>query len=114
MAVGVSKWDEIQQHMQLRAKGMPNAFPLLRSYLDAKRRGESTQGMAMQTLIQDSFVHIVDTTNRCLVKSEALVAPLKHLTGMTAAHLWAALEGPEPRAPSLELPLSLDLRNLTY
>ena len=98
MAVGVCKWDETEQHMQLRASGMPNAIPLLRSDLDAKRRGESTQGMAMQTLIQESFLYIVDLMNRCLVTSETLVAPLKHLTGMTAAHLWAALTGPEPIA----------------
>ena len=99
VAVGVCKWDETEQHMQLRASGMPNAIPLLRSYLDAKRRGDSTQGMAMQTLIQESFVYIVDLVNRRLATSETLVAPLKHLTGMTAVHLWAALTGPEPRTP---------------
>ena len=64
VAVGVCKGDVTEQHMQLRASGMPNAIPLLRSYLDAKRRGESTQGMAMQILIQESFVYIVDLMNR--------------------------------------------------
>ena len=112
MAVGVCKWDETEQHMQLRASGMPSAIPLLRSYLDAKRRGESTQGMAMQALIQESFVYKVDLMNRRLATSETLVAPLKHLTEMTAAHLWTALTGPYPRTPFNSLVLLSRYLNL--
>ena len=99
IAIGTCSWDETEQHMQLRAAGFAAPIPLLRTYLDAKARGESTEGMAMQTLAQNSSIDIAVTSTLEIIFSENLVCPLKHLTGMKAPFLWAAL------APHMPFPL---------
>jgi len=75
---------------------LPNALPILRTYLEAKRKGEDTTGMAMSTMVQTGLIRVFDlgrSTDEmpCLVDNR-IICPLKHLESIKAEWLWAAME----------------------
>lgn len=88
-------WDETEQRMQSDSadSGVTAGLPWLsRDYLNAKRAGQCTKGIAMETMVQTGKLTVTHLGTGREHFGEDIVCGLRFLEGLTAACLLSAIQ----------------------